>query len=69
MYKYNNKYIRYLILKKDLNIEKLSKVFKVSNSQMNYKITKGSFKINEIFKLLEILEISFEDLFGEGETQ
>jgi CRISPR/Cas system CSM-associated protein Csm2 small subunit len=65
MYKYDNKYLRYLISKKELNIQDMAEKFKVSNSQMNYKITKGSFKVNEIFKLLEILETSFEELFGE----
>jgi hypothetical protein len=37
----------------------------LSESQINYKISNNSFKSNEIFALLELMNCKFENLFKE----
>jgi len=63
MMKMDDKYFRYLLDKKRITPVMLGKILGVSHSQINYKISRGCFKLEDIKIIIKTLDMSFEDIF------
>lgn len=68
--KIDSYYIRYVIKKYGHNVTSLADKMNLTPSQLNYKINTGTFNIQNIIEMLEILnsdmcvpELKFEDIF------
>lgn len=59
----DSEYFRYVMKKKGYNPITLGRLLGVSNSQMNYKILKGSFTLLDIKKIVKIFDMEFEKIF------
>jgi DNA-binding CsgD family transcriptional regulator len=59
----DDKYFRYLMGKKGITPIELGKILGVSHSQINYKINRGVFKLNDIKKIIKIFDMKFDEIF------
>lgn len=59
----DNKFFRYLMDKHNISTSDIANLLNLSISQTNYKLKKGRFGLNDIKKLLELFNLSFEELF------
>lgn len=59
----DNEYFRYLMKKKGFKVESLAKELRISKSQMNYKILNCKFDLDDIKKLKELFNMTYETIF------
>lgn len=56
-------YFRYIMKDKGHDPKSLAKLLGICKDQVNRKITNGIFSLDDIKKILQLFEMSFEDVF------
>lgn len=59
----NKDYIRYIMKKKGLNSLILSKELGIKQRWFNKLLNSGGFNVHQVIKILDMFEMSFEDVF------
>ena len=60
----NSEYFRYLIKRKKIKTEDLAKELEISTRMLDFKIAnKYRFNLDDVFMILEILGLPFEEVF------
>lgn len=65
----DSEYFRYLMKKRNTDSKKLASYLGLSQSQINYKILRGSFSLKDIYAILKTFDMKFEDVFIRGEEE